>query len=158
MKFNGDCHFTYITACAAEHKQQLHSYYKMIEDDLEEITKEWSACLFVAADPTEMYDVDSPESMPDTAGPRKPSKDVEFQDIHNTSMKTSSLSPAKGGDEEELGGTEVEQSKGKVTTPRDEAYLSNKRKTTPPRPSSKKKTKATRTTLKTSLPRMILNS
>jgi hypothetical protein len=64
---------------------------------------------------------------------------------------TTSLSPAKGGDEEELGGTEVEQRKGEVTPPRDEADPSKKRKTTPPRPSSRKKTKATRTTLKTTL-------
>jgi hypothetical protein len=74
---------------------------------LEEITKEWSTDLLVAADPIEMSDVDSPEAMPDTPRPRKTKKDVEFQDIHNTSTKTASLSPVKGGDEEELGGTQV---------------------------------------------------
>jgi heme-binding NEAT domain protein len=76
---------------------------------------------------------------------------VEVQDIHNTSTKTASLSPTKGGDDEELGGTKVEQSKGEVTPPRDEVDPSKKRKITPPRPSSRKKTKATRTTLKTTL-------
>jgi hypothetical protein len=151
MKFSADRHFTYIMARTDEHKQQLQSYYKLTEDDLEEITKEWSTDLLVAVDPTEMSDVDSPEAMPDTPGPRKTKKDVEVQDIHNTSMKTASLSLAKGGDEEELGGTEVEESKGKVTPPRDEADPSKKRKTTPPRPSSRKKTKATQTTLKTTL-------
>jgi hypothetical protein len=151
MKFNADHHFTYITACTDEHKQQIQSYYKLTEDDLEEITKEWLADLLVAADPIEMSDVDSPEAMPDTPGPRKTKKDVEVQDIHNTSMKTASLSPVKGGDDEELGGTKVEQNKGEVTLPRDEEDPSKKRKITPPKPSSRKKAKATRTTLKTTL-------
>jgi RNase H-fold protein (predicted Holliday junction resolvase) len=108
MKFSVDRHFTYITAHTYEHKQQLQSYYKLTKDDLEEITKEWSVDLFVVADPVEMSDVDSPEAMLDTLGPRKPKKDVEVQDIHITSINIASLSPAKGGDEEELGGTEVE--------------------------------------------------
>ena len=151
MKFGADHHFTYITACANEHKQQLQSYYKLIEDDLEEITKEWSTDLLVATNPTEMFDVDSPEAMPDTPGPRKTKTNVEVQDIHNTSTKTASLSPAKGGDDEELGGTKVEHRKGKVTRPRDEEDPSKKRNITPPRPSSRKKNKATRTTLKTTL-------
>jgi hypothetical protein len=109
------------------------------------------AYLLVVANPTEMSDVDIPEPMPDTPGPRKPKKDVEVQVIHNTSTKTALLSPAKGGDEEELGGTEVEQSKGEVTPPRDEADPSKKSKTTPLRPSSRKITKATQTMLKTTL-------
>jgi hypothetical protein len=111
MKFNADRHFTYITAHAYEHKQQLQSYYKLKEYDLEEITKEWSTGLLVAADSTEMSDVDSPEAMSDTPGPRKPKKDVEVQDIHNTSTNTASLSPAKGGDEEELGGKKLNRAK-----------------------------------------------
>jgi hypothetical protein len=82
---------------------------------LEEITKEWSIDLLVAVDPVEMFDVDSPETMSDTPGPCKTKKDVEVQDIHNTSTKTALLSPMKGGDDEELGGTKVEQSKGEVT-------------------------------------------
>jgi hypothetical protein len=59
----------------------------MTEDDLEKITKEWSADLLVAADPVEMSNIDRPEAMPDTPGLRKPKKDVEVQDIHNTSTK-----------------------------------------------------------------------
>jgi len=119
----------------------------MTEDDLEEITKEWSVDLLVAVEPTEMSDVDSLVAMPNTPGLRKTKKGVEVQDIHSTSTKTASLSPAKGGDDEELGGTKVEQSKGKVTHPRDEEDPSKKRKITPPKPSSKNKTKATHTTL-----------
>lgn len=40
MKFSADRHFIYITARSNEHKQQLQSYYKLTEEDLEEITKE----------------------------------------------------------------------------------------------------------------------
>jgi hypothetical protein len=108
MKFSIDRHFTYITTCADEHKQQLQSYYKLAEDDLEEISKEWSTDLLVAKDPIEMSDIDSPEAMSDTPGLRKTKKDVKVQYIHSTSTKTASPSLAKGGDDEELGGTEVE--------------------------------------------------
>jgi hypothetical protein len=80
----------------------------MTEDDLEEITKEWLAYLLVAADSAEMSDVDSPEAMPDTPGPRKSKKYVEVQDFHSTSTKTALLSLAKGGDDQELGGTKFE--------------------------------------------------
>ena len=85
MKFNADRHLNYITVRAYEHKQQLQSYYKLTEDDLEEITKEWLTDLLVVANPIEMSNVDSPEVILDTPGLRKPKKDVEVQDIHNTS-------------------------------------------------------------------------
>jgi hypothetical protein len=55
--------------------------------------------------------VDSSEAMPDTPGLRKTKKDDEAQDVHNTSTKTTSISPAQGGDGEELGGTKVEQNR-----------------------------------------------
>jgi hypothetical protein len=51
-----------------------------------------------------MSDVDSPEAMSDTPGPRKTKKDDEVQDVPSTSTKTTSISPAQGGDGEELGG------------------------------------------------------
>jgi hypothetical protein len=69
MKFSADRHFLYITACTDEHKQQLQSYYKLTEEDLEEITKEWSADLLVPADPVEISDVDSPEIAQDIPRP-----------------------------------------------------------------------------------------
>jgi hypothetical protein len=50
--------------------------------------------------------------------------------------KTTSISPAKRSDDEELGGTEFEQNKGEVTPPREEEDPSKKRKITPPNPSS----------------------
>jgi len=71
MKFSVDRHFIYITMCVDGHKQQIQSYYKLMEDDLEEITKEWSTDLLVPGNPAEMSDVDSPKTAPDTPGPSK---------------------------------------------------------------------------------------
>jgi hypothetical protein len=69
MKFSIDQHFIYITAHVDEHKKQLQSYYKLTEEDLEEITKEWSANLLIPADPMEISDIDNPEAMQDTPKP-----------------------------------------------------------------------------------------
>jgi hypothetical protein len=41
MKFHADRHFIYIIVHAYEIKEELHSYYNLIEEDLEEITKDW---------------------------------------------------------------------------------------------------------------------
>jgi hypothetical protein len=73
-------------------------YYKLTKEDLEQITKEWSADLLVATNPIEMSDVDIPEAMPDTPRPSKTNKDDEAQYVHSTSKKTTSISPAQGGD------------------------------------------------------------
>jgi hypothetical protein len=151
MKFSADRHFIYITAHVDEHKQQLQSYYKLTEEDLEEITKEWSVDLLVPVDPTELSDIDSPEAAHDTPGPSKTKKNEEAQDVHSTSVKTASISPEQGGDDEEIDGTEVKQKKGEVTPPRDEEDPSKKRKVSPLKPSSRKKSKATRTKFETTL-------
>jgi hypothetical protein len=123
----------------------------LTEDDLEEITKEWSADLLVPADPAKMSNVDSPDTMSDTPGPSKTKKDDEVHDVHSTSAKTSSISPEQGDDGGDLGGTKVEKNKGEVTSPREKEDPSKKRKVTPPKPSSWKKSKATKTTFKTTL-------
>jgi hypothetical protein len=60
-------------------------------------------------------------------------------------MKIASISPEKGGDGGEIDGVEVEQKKGEVTPPRDEEDPSKKRKFSPPKPSSQKKSKASMT-------------
>jgi hypothetical protein len=60
MKFNADYHFIYITARADKHKKKIQSYSKLTEEDLEEITKDWSVDLLIPADPTEISDLDSP--------------------------------------------------------------------------------------------------
>jgi hypothetical protein len=50
MKFCTDRHFIYLTTRANEHKEQLQSYYKLTEDDLEEITKYWLIDLLIPVD------------------------------------------------------------------------------------------------------------
>jgi hypothetical protein len=151
MKFSADCHFTYITARGDKHRQQLQSYYKLTEDDLEEITKELSMYLLVAVDPAYMFDEESPEAMPDTPRPSRTKKDDEVEDVPSISTKTTSISPTQGGDGDKLGSKEVEQNRGEVTPPREEEDPSMKRKMTPPKPSSQKKSKSTWTTFKTTL-------
>jgi hypothetical protein len=69
MKFNTNYHFIYITARADENKQQLQSYYNLTEEDLEEITKDWSVDLLILEDPMEISDIDSPKTMQDTPRP-----------------------------------------------------------------------------------------
>jgi hypothetical protein len=40
-KFHADPHFIYITARRDERKEELQSYYKLTDEDMEQITKEW---------------------------------------------------------------------------------------------------------------------
>jgi NTP pyrophosphatase (non-canonical NTP hydrolase) len=60
-------------------------------------------------------------------------------------------SPEEGDDGGELAGTKFKKNKGKVTLPRDEENPTKKRKVTPPKPSFRKKARATRATFKTTL-------
>jgi hypothetical protein len=108
MKFNADCHFIYITTCVDEHKQQLQSYYKLTEEDLEEITKEWLADLLIPADPMELSDIDSPEVVHNTPGPSKTKKNEDTQDVRSTSMNIASISAKQGGYGGEIDGAKVE--------------------------------------------------
>jgi hypothetical protein len=88
----------------------------LIEDDLDEITKEWSLDLLVSAKPVEMSDVDSLETATNIPGPSKTKKTEEVHDLDNAFFKTASISPEQGGDDEEINGVEVEQKKGKCYT------------------------------------------
>jgi hypothetical protein len=63
MKFRTDRQFIYITVRADEHKEELQPYYKLTEEDFDEITKDWSKDLLIPIDPTEISDPDSPETM-----------------------------------------------------------------------------------------------
>jgi hypothetical protein len=49
-----------------------------MEEDLEEITKDWLADLLIAADPVEMFDLDSPKTTHDTPRPSKTKKTKEI--------------------------------------------------------------------------------
>jgi hypothetical protein len=103
MKFNADRHFIYITSRADEQKEQLQFYYKITEEDLEEITKDWSAYLLIPTNPADMYDpeLDSLETThkeQDTLGTNRRQKTEEVQDLSSASGKTTSTSPKRGGD------------------------------------------------------------
>jgi hypothetical protein len=145
MKFSADRNFIYITACTDEHKKQLQSYYKLMEEDLEEITKDWSVDLLIPADPTEISDINNPETTQDTPGPSRTKKTEEVQELDSASVKTASISPEKGGDGEELDEKEVKQKQG------DEVDPLKKRKGLVLKPSSRKKAKATMTKMQTIL-------
>jgi hypothetical protein len=50
IKFCADRHFIYINAREDESKEELQSYYKLTEEDLEEITKEWPTEFLIPVD------------------------------------------------------------------------------------------------------------
>jgi hypothetical protein len=145
MNFSAYRHFIYITVHVDEHKKQLQSYYKLTEEDLEEITKEWSANLLIPTNPAEISNIDIPQTAQDTTGPRRTKKTKEVQGLDSASMNTTSISLEKGGDGKELDDKEVEQKKG------DEVDPLKKRKGLPPKPSSRKKSKASMTKMQTVL-------
>jgi hypothetical protein len=118
---------------------------------LEEITKDWLVDLLIPVDPTEMSDLDSLEVVHDTLGPSKTKKTEEVHDLDNASVKTDSISTEQGGDDRETDGAEVEPMKGEVTPPRDEEDPSKKRKVSPLKFFSRKKSKATKTKFETTL-------
>ena len=105
--------------------------------------------LLIPKDPMEMSDLDSTEATHDTPGPSKIKKTEEVHDLDSASMKTASISVDKGGDGREIDGAEVEQNKGEVTLPRDKEDPSKKRKVSPPKPSSRKKSKTSMTKMQT---------
>jgi hypothetical protein len=97
-----------------------------------------------------MSDPDSPETMQkehDTPRPNRRKKTGEVQDLNNTSGKTGLVSPNRGGDDEveEINNKEDEKNQGEVTPPRDEDDPLKKRKVSPKKPSSQKKSRATLT-------------
>jgi hypothetical protein len=96
MKFHADRHFIYITTRADEHKEELQLYYKILEVDLEEINKDWLVDLLISIDPTDIYDLDSPETTHkehDTHRPNRKKKTEEVQDLRSALGKSSSISP-----------------------------------------------------------------
>jgi hypothetical protein len=112
-----------------------------MEEDLEEITKDWSADLLVLADPAEISDPDILETRHkehDTLGPNRMKKIEEVKDLSSASGKTDSVSPNRGGDDEveELNDKGFEHNPSKVTPPRDNVDPLKKRKVSPLKPSS----------------------
>jgi hypothetical protein len=123
----------------------------LTEEELEENTKEWSTDLLILADPAEISDIDSPKATQDAPGPNKTKKTDEVQDLSSALVTTASMSPEQGGDGKEIDGTKYEQRKGEVTPPRDKEDPSNKRKVSPPKPSSWKRSKSPITKMQTVL-------
>jgi SET domain-containing protein len=96
MNFIADRHFTYIIAQADGHKEQLQSYYKLTEEDLEDITKEWSIDLLIPANLADISDIDSPKDThkdQTTPGTSRQNKTKEVQNLISTLGKTPSVSP-----------------------------------------------------------------
>jgi hypothetical protein len=58
VKFRADRHFIYITARQDESKEELQSYYKLTDKNMEEITKEWPTEFLVPVEQTELFDPD----------------------------------------------------------------------------------------------------
>jgi hypothetical protein len=92
----------------------------------------------------------------DTPGTSRRKKTEEVQQLSSTSDETASESPGRGGDDEveETNGKEDEQKQGEVTPPRDpvdEMDPSKKRKVSPKKPTSRKKSRASKTTMRTML-------
>jgi hypothetical protein len=91
VNFHADKHFIYITACGDEHKEVLQSYYKITEEDLEEITKEWPIELLISVYPTELSDLELIRSLVvtregyNTPGTSRKNKTKEVQKLNNAS-------------------------------------------------------------------------
>jgi hypothetical protein len=108
MKFSADRHFIYLTPRADEHQEQLQSYYKLTEEYLEDINKEWSTNLLVATNPANILDISSLEAAQDTLGPSKMQKtkemkkNEEVQDVDSRSVRTASVTPDEEGNDEDL--------------------------------------------------------
>jgi hypothetical protein len=88
MKFHIDRHFIYIPSRTDENKEELQSYYKLIEEELEEITKEWSAELLIPVDPTKMSDtklIDISEATHKEHDTPRPSKRKKTETVQNLS-------------------------------------------------------------------------
>jgi hypothetical protein len=153
MKFHADRNFIYITAHTDESKEELQCYYKLTIEDLEEIIKDWPAELLIPLDPAEFSDPDlignpvvTREEYDAPRSSRKKKKQY-VQELHSTSEETASESPSRGGDDE-VNKEEKEQEedkKGEVTPPQnlpDDTDPSKKRKVSPMKPSSRKKSRS----------------
>jgi hypothetical protein len=134
VNFHVDRHFIYITTYRNERKEELQSYYKLTEEDMEEITKEWPIEFLVLVEDAELSDPDiirrplvtRVEHDGKRSAKKKKKKD-EFQDIEsdekdNASEETAPDSFAGGrGDEvnEEEEREEYKHDKGEDTSSKD---------------------------------------
>jgi hypothetical protein len=155
-KFCADRHFIYITACRDESKEELQSYYKLIDEDMEEITKEWPAKFLTPVEDAELSDPDIMGSPLVTLvkhdGQKKNKRMEDVQNIEsdeedNSSKESRPDSPAGGGgdkvNQEEEGEEGENKDKGEVTPLKDpltEVETSKKRKVSLQKTLARKKT------------------
>jgi hypothetical protein len=52
-------HISYISVCKDERKEELQSYYKLTDEDMEQITKEWLEEFLVPVVDAELSDTDT---------------------------------------------------------------------------------------------------
>jgi hypothetical protein len=74
-----------------------------MDEDLEEITKDWSIDFFILENPAKMFEPKSPKTTQkehETPRHNRMKKTEEIQDLSITSGKTTSVSPGRGGDDE----------------------------------------------------------
>jgi hypothetical protein len=105
-KFCTNSYFIYITAHGDEHKEDIESYYKLIEEDIEEITKEWPTEFLVPVKQTKLYDPDlikilvvTREEYDAPSSSRKKNKE-EVQELSSESKENTPDSPEGGGGDE----------------------------------------------------------
>jgi hypothetical protein len=167
MKFCADRHFLYITTHTNENKEELQSYYNLTEEDLEEITKEWPTEFLIPVAKVELSDpnlIGSPVVTREEYNAPNSSrikKNEDVQELSSASEETASDSPGGGeGDEvdkeekEEKAGEEDKLKQGEVTppwNPLDDTDPSKKRKVSPMKPTSWKKSKARKPKIQTVL-------
>jgi len=58
-KFHANPHFIYITTRRDENQEEFQSYYKMMDDDMEQITKEWTEEILVPVVNVDLFDTDT---------------------------------------------------------------------------------------------------
>jgi hypothetical protein len=158
-----DAHFIYINTRRDESKEELQSYYKLTDDDMEHITKEWSEEFLVPIFDAELSDtntIGSPlvtqvEHVKQSSGTKKKKKKEEIQDIETDEEENASEENGfgflgGGGDQEDEqgGGDEGEkQGEGEATKPQyppTETITLQKRKVSPKKPSAIKKMRASK--------------
>jgi hypothetical protein len=84
-KFCTNPHFIYITVGRDEHQEELQSYYKLSNEDMEHIIKEWRKKFLVPIAYAELFDTDTIgssmvtrfEHVGQSSGTKKQKKQVE---------------------------------------------------------------------------------
>jgi hypothetical protein len=108
------------------------------------------------SDPEPIRNPKTTHGAKDLFGPNRRKKIEEVQNLSSTSEGTASVSPGRGGDDkvEETNGKEDQQNQGEITSPRDpvdEADPLKKRKVSPMKLTSQKKSRSTLTKMQTVL-------